>query len=141
MAFARWRLGGRSGGGGLPDTRFTPSPGSSPSPRSTVDPRGRGGTSGDATRRYVGTGLSPRTRGNQQVVVVIVVDKGSIPADAGEPPGGRTPRWRSTVYPRGRGGTRLGARRSRPGTGLSPRTRGNLGLPRGRPIELRSIPA
>ncbi len=51
---------------------------------------------------------------------------GPIPACAGEPLGLRTGLQASGAYPRLRGGTTLGGRRTGPVSGLSPLARGNL---------------
>ena len=88
-------------------------------------PRGRGGaqtiTIGDATVR----GLSPRTRGSQDLMPGERFAIGPIPADAGEPKA-PTSRSRSTrAYPRGRGGAIVVRVRRRAVIGLSPRTRGS----------------
>ena len=106
-----------------------------------VYPRVGGGT--DPARRRTGRsgGLSPRGRGNPLQLVDVVGVPRSIPAWAGEPPGRRcTPgtRW---VYPRVGGGTnrRFAARTII--VGLSPRGRGNLGLPGFRRLQDGSIPA
>ena len=70
-----------------------------------VYPRGCGGTTTDPRHLWPIWGLSPRVRGNHEVVGALGVDRGSIPAGAGEP---REPRVQvpgNRVYPRGCGGT------------------------------------
>ena len=52
------------------------------------------------------SGLSPRVRGNQQVVAPAEQQAGSIPACAGEPWGPRIVTGIITVYPRVCGGTK-----------------------------------
>ena len=109
--------------------------------RRWVYPRERGGTRLGAGDDHLCEGLSPRTRGNLEIASSAPLQFGSIPANAGEPPSTRRPSRPQRVYPRERGGTRSGAASPRPGTGLSPRTRGNrrAPAPAGRPP--RSIPA
>ena len=51
-----------------------------------VYPRPRGGTAEGVERREAGRGLSPPTRGNLGGGNVAVLEHGSIPAHAGEPP-------------------------------------------------------
>ena len=72
-------------------------------------------------------GLSPRVRGNRQLVPVKWRRRRSIPARAGEPcPTSRSPSaiW---VYPRACGGTALASMPIFNTDGLSPRVRGNPG--------------
>ena len=106
-----------------------------------VYPRARGGTRFTSFPQYSSQGLSPRTRGNQTLVVGSEEDAGSIPAHAGEPS-----RWGAlplsgTVYPRARGGTGPGKPVSEKRQGLSPRTRGNRTGLSGCEDYTRSIPA
>src|SRR6185437_10905482 len=90
-----------------------------------VYPRARGGTSSTTHTGSMAAGLSPRTRGNPELPVLVELDRGSIPAHAGEPrlpakiAGGRR------VYPRARGGTSGAFPPTSTPAGLSPRTRGN----------------
>ena len=106
-----------------------------------VYPRERGGTvrRGSTTRSH--PGLSPRTRGNRAPSASAIASYGSIPANAGEPAGGRTPSVRLRVYPRERGGT--SGRYCHPihCGGLSPRTRGNQAAADDRRQPAGSIPA
>ena len=114
-----------------------PSAGATPK----VYPRPRGGTRfhcDDALR--VG-GLSPPTRGNQNLLDEMKEIYRSIPAHAGEP---RIPYRRQgerSVYPRPRGGTFFVLRLKGFRDGLSPPTRGNPESPPERPNRRRSIPA
>ena len=89
-------------------------------------PRGRGGTGHGRVGRLPGRGLSPRTRGNLVVHVVICRVCGPIPADAGEPTARTFINALPRAYPRGRGGTRYKHSHCIFPLGLSPRTRGNL---------------
>ena len=109
------------------------------SPR--VYPRERGGTRSFQMRARQRPGLSPRTRGNQAAGRAALIKQGSIPANAGEPPCDALPDGSLRVYPRERGGTQQSSVATLCAGGLSPRTRGNLGM---RPIPVisyGSIPA
>ena len=89
----------------------------------------------------MGTGLSPRVRGNRMLCQLHVNKAGSIPACAGEPAPATRRRPPDTVYPRVCGGTSRGLVRLQYRLGLSPRVRGN---PNGNiiaPLNSRSIPA
>ena len=69
-------------------------------------------------------GLSPRVRGNQNVLVGPLRCVGSIPARAGEP-GRFRPGFTPRVYPRACGGTTARDAARIQVEGLSPRVRGN----------------
>ena len=90
-----------------------------------VYPRVGGGTGLCPPVQVGNIGLSPRGRGNRQLLPHAGVDAGSIPAWAGEPQMRR--RWPSSwaVYPRVGGGTLRRNRVGRNHRGLSPRGRGN----------------
>ena len=140
----------RTNAGSIPAGAGEPGNGRKSQPPWQVYPRGRGGTTRITSGRGHMDGLSPRARGNQAVAVAVRLSArncqaglsprargnrlfvrqaepagGSIPAGAGEP--GWTYRLcrRTTVYPRGRGGTTPRAARSSRLLGLSPRARGN----------------
>ena len=109
-----------------------------------VYPRPRGGTLGGFGYAVKALGLSPPTRGNQELPVAFAFSRGSIPAHAGEPTKSRPAPRESRVYPRPRGGTLKNARGLRPAMGLSPPTRGNQLGRRDYPVRIRrrgSIPA
>ena len=94
----------------------------------------------DSTRR-IAIVLSPRLRGNQRQLGVILPHRGSIPAPAGEPSFDVRkcrPAW---VYPRACGGTANGDRTGVLYLGLSPRLRGNPIDSPVRSASLGSIPA
>ena len=94
-----------------------------------VYPRVYGGTVRGRIRYREDRGLSPRVRGNPYGYLIIVVVLGSIPACTGEPfPCAWASRY-SWVYPRVYGGTRSDGDAGLLFPGLSPRVRGNLGLP------------
>ena len=80
-------------------------------------------------------------RGNQREERWAAIEKGSIPARAGEPPRARLGCVHNGVYPRACGGTHPipGPSLSRPG--LSPRVRGNRGTSGLAAATLGSIPA
>ena len=86
-------------------------------------------------------GLSPRTRGNQQLLDATLHKRGSIPANAGEPSRRAFLFMPARVYPRERGGTLIGETIGKSGAGLSPRTRGNHGGPGHEAGMQGSIPA
>ena len=90
-----------------------------------VYPRARGGTPIYALHQCLGQGLSPRTRGNLQILSGSQPGNGSIPAHAGEPGYRSTAHRVWGVYPRARGGTTRQQMTQEYQTGLSPRTRGN----------------
>ena len=106
-----------------------------------VYPRPRGGTSRKAFALFALRGLSPPTRGNHPPPPSNPPPSRSIPAHAGEPSGGLGVSRAAGVYPRPRGGTRVGGGFGRVGGGLSPPTRGNRARPTGRALTLGSIPA
>ena len=106
-----------------------------------VYPRVCGGTHPIIGENGYKLGLSPRVRGNRAEEVGTKVERGSIPACAGEPrsPPSRSPRTR--VYPRVCGGTAWRRCGSGSSGGLSPRVRGNPRLSQARRLVRGSIPA
>ena len=94
-------------------------------------PRGRGGAHPSRNRRMAQAGLSPRTRGSQDIADMQAGLNGPIPADAGEPHQCGQADQRRRAYPRGRGGAQNPLFGLGQGLGLSPRTRGSRQL--GRP--------
>ena len=93
--------------------------------RLAVYPRVCGGTEkGEILAVMIG-GLSPRVRGNPDVVTPVASAAGSIPACAGEPCCGGPAARKARVYPRVCGGTAIRKRQSPARGGLSPRVRGN----------------
>ena len=113
------------------DRRSIPAHAGEPSRRSWrlgtrwVYPRPRGGTTMHTQQRLNIEGLSPPTRGNPEQYTAGIRRRGSIPAHAGEPRRGRRRFAPKKVYPRPRGGTRLGEPADFRPIGLSPPTRGN----------------
>ena len=106
-----------------------------------VYPRVCGGTQHQIPGQQMLVGLSPRVRGNPVNRGAVAMPVRSIPACAGEPPGGNRPLRRPEVYPRVCGGTAPPtARHPRP-AGLSPRVRGNPGAAIQVVNGRRSIPA
>ena len=73
-------------------------------------------------------GLSPRVRGNHDLVVVGQEAGGPIPASAGEPGLGLNAGTPPGAYPRECGGTSAALSSGLANRGLSPRVRGNRGL-------------
>ena len=106
-----------------------------------VYPRTHGGTSLVRQVRKWVAGLSPHTRGNQDLPPAPHGWRRSIPAHTGEPPRGSTKSRSNRVYPRTHGGTDYPIVDLVPIAGLSPHTRGNQGrhLPAG--VRFGSIPA
>ncbi len=88
-------------------------------------PRARGATSWARRNRLGRQGLSPRTRGNQQIELGLADCLGPIPAHAGQPLGRRSRTPCCRAYPRARGATVADPITSGRHGGLSPRTRGN----------------
>ena len=109
--------------------------------RSQVYPRVCGGTSPFDSAIYMGTGLSPRVRGNH--LVLAHRDRGvrSIPACAGEPSDNDSAGRPGRVYPRVCGGTICTRKPRLTSLGLSPRVRGNLVEWAQKMVRVRSIPA
>ena len=77
--------------------------------------------------RPVDRGLSPRLRGNRELVISSRTRLGSIPAPAGEPVISGLGGFSSGVYPRACGGTDIHYVPDAIKEGLSPRLRGNRG--------------
>ena len=90
-----------------------------------VYPRVCGGTALAPGYAVFQRGLSPRVRGNRVGRLDTEEWDRSIPACAGEPPGGNPARAGGRVYPRVCGGTAGWQSRARWWQGLSPRVRGN----------------
>ena len=84
-----------------------------------------GGTSIEGYYSAQYRGLSPRVRGNLNLLCVFGMDIGSIPACTGEPPAVRSTYTDLTVYPRVYGGTAFLVTMRDIYNGLSPRVRGN----------------
>ena len=106
-----------------------------------VYPRVGGGTAYANGDYLIYMGLSPRGRGNRELLPGHERIDGSIPAWAGEPKSqsGQTMAW--PVYPRVGGGTQISEWADYGVAGLSPRGRGNPNLRVGRLWRGRSIPA
>ena len=73
-------------------------------------------------------GLSPPTRGSQDATVIAHSNPGSIPAHAGEPHLPDKTMHPRGVYPRPRGGAKVTEKDHCRIMGLSPPTRGSLGV-------------
>ena len=94
-----------SGRRSIPAHAGEPRPGRLPRPVGTVYPRACGGTTCVGILLPAPSGLSPRMRGNRDLLRAAQAAAGSIPAHAGEPYRW-SPFWaRSWVYPRACGGT------------------------------------
>ena len=88
-------------------------------------PRIRGGTCRACVSVVVTAGLSPHPRGNPYSQAETKLNKGPIPASAGEPtPQAAGPTW-AWAYPRIRGGTHHASANRSSVSGLSPHPRGN----------------
>ena len=106
-----------------------------------VYPRVCGGTYGLRRAARCRWGLSPRVRGNRDLLHRVLHADGSIPACAGEPPPAAGGQPGVVVYPRVCGGTRRQALDACRRLGLSPRVRGNHARCAGLRRLARSIPA
>ena len=106
-----------------------------------VYPRVCGGTRVPGQHPAAFVGLSPRVRGNPRPATRTSVSSGSIPACAGEPPGGPASRFPPRVYPRVCGGTGAAGKHVFAEAGLSPRVRGNQPVQAKWRAERGSIPA
>ena len=128
-------------GGSIPACAGEPRNAAVASSDDGVYPRVCGGTSSGVCGVCVGSGLSPRVRGNLHIVEPASHLEGSIPACAGEPYERHYLDRPAKVYPRVCGGTCSsdGSRSSR--RGLSPRVRGNRFRPRSALGSRGSIPA
>ena len=89
-------------------------------------PRSRGGTTPIPKSPASPKGLSPLTRGNQDLPRPIVITARPIPAHAGEPVYKNRSKKLPWAYPRSRGGTEESLDILPTLKGLSPLTRGNL---------------
>ena len=106
-----------------------------------VYPRVCGGTGPPPAPARAVRGLSPRMRGNPDVLGRGEPAPGSIPAYAGEPASSRRNSAVRSVYPRVCGGTSSGLAARITDIGLSPRMRGNRTAPPHGARGDRSIPA
>ena len=93
--------------------------------RTEVYPRTHGETLLSANAIVEVKGLSPYTRGNQEVYQWMVAMTGSIPVHTGKPRTSASVRDASEVYPRTHGETCLVLALNGLSSGLSPYTRGN----------------
>ena len=100
-----------------------------------------GGTFSIFRYEKIRAGLSPRVRGNRPGTASDGLERGSIPACAGEPGAGGSDMTGVGVYPRVCGGTPGEVLRAVRCQGLSPRVRGNLAAISSRAWSPGSIPA
>ena len=106
-----------------------------------VYPRPRGGAAVRIVPVSISGGLSPPTRGSRLERLGLVDQERSIPAHAGEPDTALAPAPATAVYPRPRGGATLEFSMKSSEAGLSPPTRGSLGVTDAPLVPARSIPA
>ena len=107
-----------------------------------LSPRLRGNVNPALGRRQSGRrGLSPRLRGNGPAAIRKPLDKGSIPALAGERRDAIGQLVQERVYPRACGGTTPVLAAYATAEGLSPRLRGNAGIAGILALQAGSIPA
>ena len=114
---------------------------SSSLPMVTVYPRTGGGNSVLYGVLPVFDGLSPHGRGKPPEPRLPAIPSGSIPARAGETPGGVVEIRSVTVYPRTGGGNGSGLQYQPAMRGLSPHGRGKHTVGRPHPTASGSIPA
>ena len=131
----------RRSAGSIPACAGEPCRGAAASCAARVYPRVCGGTAAWNPVSTACKGLSPRVRGNRQVVGPRETRVGSIPACAGEPRPGIRSRRPAKVYPRVCGGTWVHDLTQVRVAGLSPRVRGNRDRRRGHRQRAGSIPA
>ena len=110
-------------------------------PLPEVYPRLRGGSRPRFVTVRSVEGLSPPTRGIRYHTPRTSQVSGSIPAYAGDPRQGHRFARSQKVYPRLRGGSRRASPPPPPARGLSPPTRGILGVVNAARLRSRSIPA
>ena len=115
----------RSARGSIPASAGKPKRRSTPWEPARVYPRECGETGGAGAGIPAPPGLSPRVRGNRSGIVADRLLPGSIPASAGKPEARATSSHSGRVYPRECGETSCRLPRLHPGSGLSPRVRGN----------------
>ena len=106
-----------------------------------VYPRACGETPGIFSMSVMDRGLSPRMRGNLAGLRRRPPRPGSIPAHAGKPNTGKSKASHTRVYPRACGETAATGASTRRSPGLSPRMRGNRGIPGAAVRGRGSIPA
>ena len=109
--------------------------------RDRAYPRVCGATQHPAGRGSENRGLSPRVRGNRQVLVDQRGQVGPIPACAGQPLAGLKDEAPTRAYPRVCGATWRSRQSICDHVGLSPRVRGNPGKRFGAVLDNGPIPA
>ena len=117
----------RSFNGPIPAHAGEPPRPFSPSAASRAYPRACGGAASPVRAGALIRGLSPRMRGSRKDRDEVAVDKGPIPAHAGEPASHPLSAGKVRAYPRACGGARRRRASAGRGTGLSPRMRGSPG--------------
>ena len=135
------RRGWMAKSGSIPACAGEPRLAAAAIPAASVYPRVCGGTQPASIVCGKVPGLSPRVRGNLPAGYGLRTRRGSIPACAGEPAADYAAACAREVYPRVCGGTTFHATTASQGVGLSPRVRGNLGVPAGVNGGPGSIPA
>ena len=125
----------------IPACAGEPAPASPPGACGWVYPRVCGGTGERGHGSSPPPGLSPRVRGNQDLLAGSAIGEGSIPACAGEPQPINQANILFQVYPRVCGGTHVFRKQSAVNEGLSPRVRGNPCFVIALPSVSGSIPA
>ena len=127
--------------GSIPACTGEPSRAAARSSPVSVYPRVHGGTNHPLHRPSPMGGLSPRARGNRFAADFQRICQRSIPACTGEPSSVSVRSDMGGVYPRVHGGTSPMSSARPLSNGLSPRARGNHGLPCPGCPRSRSIPA
>ena len=114
--------------GPIPARAGEPSPAMYVSAAMAAYPRSRGGTACTDQRTDLYPGLSPLARGNHHLVWLRKLQRGPIPARAGEPDQVEVRVLPNGAYPRSRGGTVAPRVNTEKAPGLSPLARGNPAL-------------
>ena len=112
--------------GSIPARAGQPPPTGESVPPTGVYPRSRGATHLSRLTNSPSMGLSPLARGNRRGKARHLLQRGSIPARAGQPSLCALQPMRRRVYPRSRGATKYTRPRGMAYSGLSPLARGNL---------------
>ncbi len=127
--------------GSIPARAGEPSPTTRRCTRPRVHPRSRGGAGATVATGTGHLGPSPLARGSRLETGDWRLERGSIPARAGEPTRAESQRPAKKVHPRSRGGAQSPVGSTREKGGPSPLARGSHSMNRALLSSLGSIPA